>query len=209
MKQPIKIAICGKKNTGKNTLSKLIYKELESRVIDVKMRGFIFPKDSAFITHIMAFADPIKEMILSMFPQAKRECLFGSSDLREEVIPNAVNFEGEPLTHRQALIDLGTMARRYNRNVWVDNFDNRVKRIENEANLIICSDLRFVEEMEYLKKNDYTIIKLLRDSITHSNNPTETVQDTIPSDQFDFVIKNNGTMKDLQVRALEILSVKY
>ena len=184
-----KIAICGKKNVGKNTLSQLLCQEVK--------------QDDFHIHHILAFADPIKEMILLMFPQAKRECLFGSSELREQVIPNATNQEGKPLTYRQALIDIGTLGRKYNPNIWVNAFDNRVKEI-GVTDMVICSDLRFMEELEYLKHNKYTIIKLLRHSVQQLNNATETVQDGIPNNQFDAIIDNNGTIEDLRQKAREI-----
>lgn len=185
-----KIAICGKKNVGKNTLSQLLCQEIQTQ-------------QGGNIHHILAFADPIKEMILLMFPKAKREYLFGASELREHTIPDAINQEGEPLTYRQALIDIGTLGRKYNPNVWVNAFDDRVKAIKT-TDLVICSDLRFMEELEYLKRNEYTIIKLLRNSVQQLNNVTETVQDGIPNSQFDIIIENNETIEDLQQKAHEI-----
>ena len=194
-----KIAICGKKNVGKNTLSQLICQEMEHR------RRF---DSEIFLYDILAFADPIKEMILLMFPQAKRECLFGSSELRENIIPDALNQDGKPLTYRQALIDLGTLGRKYNPCIWVQTFEDRVKKIRSgySTDLIICSDLRFMEELEYLKANNFTLIKLLRHSVSKLDNATETVQDGIPNSQFNFIVENNGTIEDLQHKAFEIVS---
>ncbi len=183
-----KIAICGKKNVGKNTFSQLLCQEIQHQ------------QDGFPIHHILAFADPIKEMILLMFPKAKREYLFGSSELREQIIPDAINQEGAPLTYRQALIDIGTLGRKYNPNIWVNAFDNRVKTI-GATDLVICSDLRFMEELEYLRSNEYTIIKLLRNSVQQLNNVTETVQDGIPNSQFNAIIENNGTIEDLRQKA--------
>lgn len=190
-----KIAICGKKNVGKNTFSQLLCQE----IIHQRAR---YDFDTT-IHHILAFADPIKEMILLMFPKAKREYLFGSSELREEIIPDATNQEGNPLTYRQALIDIGTLGRKYNPNIWVNAFDTRVKAL-HATDLVICSDLRFTEELAYLKNNKYTIIKLLRNSVQQLNNATETVQDGIPNSQFDAIIENNGTIEDLRQKAREI-----
>ena len=200
MNNPIKIAICGKKNVGKNTLSQILQQEIKLHYNTIHYNN----DTDYFIHHIMAFADPIKEMILLMFPFAKRECLFGSSELREELIPNAINQEGHPLTYRQALIDIGTLGRKYNPNIWVNAFDERIKCISS-TNLIICSDLRFIEELEYLKKNHYIIIKLLRNSVTQLLNATETVQDGIPNDQFNFIIENNGTIDALQCQTHQIV----
>ena len=152
-----KIAISGKANSGKNTTASIILEEL-------------FIANNKKIRHeIMAFADPIKEIILTMFPGAREEYLFGESSLRSEKIPGAKNKLGEPLTYRQALIDIGTMAREYNSSIWVDCFDKRVRELlEKESHIlpdnlktgmIVVTDLRFQEEMDYLRNKGYFLIK--------------------------------------------------
>lgn len=189
-----KVAICGKKNVGKNTLSHIIG------------RAVCF--DGTY--ELMAFADNIKEMIMLMFPMADRECLFGSSELRERVIPNALDQNGQPLTYRQALIDIGTLGRKYNPNIWVNAFNNNIKQINEEivsTELIICSDLRFLEEFDYLKKHDFLIIKLIRNTGLYSTNITETTQDAIKNEQFDFILDNNGTIQDLETQAQKIVTL--
>jgi len=188
-----KIAITGKANSGKNTTANILLEELSlanNKIINGKM---------------MAFADPIKEIILTMFPLARKEFLYGSSNFRSQVIPNAKNKHGDPLTYRQALIDIGTMAREYNPNIWVDCFDNRVVEFqEREISLprdlkteaVIVTDLRFQEEFDYLIKNNYFIIKLNRKNHSVINDKSETAQDQFS--KFNSIIDNNGTLIDLR-----------
>lgn len=188
-----KIAICGKANSGKNTTANIILEELSllnNKTINAKM---------------IAFADPIKEIILTMFPSARKEFLYGASSFRSEAIPNALNKIGEPLTYRQALIDIGTMARGYNSSIWVDCFNEKLFKLkENEARLpddlktqaIIVTDLRFPEEFKYLKNNNYFLIKLNRKDHSIISHESETAQDNF--DNFNSIIDNNGTLFDLR-----------
>lgn len=189
-KSVIKVAICGKANSGKNTTSTIIAKELASI------------NDNIWYWEIMAFATPIKNMILEMFPQADRGCLFGSSELRNQIIPNAVDKEGRSLTYRQACIDIGTLGRQYNKNIWVNAFDEKVKQM-NIHDLIICNDLRFINEYNYLKSKRFFIIKLIRDTVAKSSDATETEQDGIKLEQFDYILNNNGTQQELQTNIVK------
>lgn len=188
-KSVIKVAICGKANSGKNTTSTIIAKALAK------------DEDNIWYWNIMAFATPIKNMILEMFPQADRGCLFGASELRNKVIPNAVNKNGEPLTYRQACIDIGTLGRQYNKNIWVNAFDEKIKQM-NTHDLIICNDLRFINEYVYLKNKQFFIIKLIRDTVAKSLDATETEQDGIRLEQFDYILDNNGTQEDLKANII-------
>lgn len=188
-----KIAISGKANSGKNTTASIILEELSM-------------SDNKQIRHeTMAFADPIKEIILTMFPSARREFLYGESAFRSEKIPGAKNKSGGDLTYRQALIDIGTMAREYNSSIWVECFDKRVKDIEARdttlpeslrTGMIIISDLRFQEEMDYLRNNNYFLIKINRKNHSIINDKSETEQEKFSN--FDFIIDNNGTLTDLR-----------
>ena len=194
-----KIALSGKANSGKNTTAHLIADRFCEYTEEYDM---------------LAFANPIKEMTLLMFPWADKECLYGPSKLRNNIIPYATNKQGEPLTYRQALIDLGTLGRSYKSDIWVDVLDSRIKDLpersfyipDNQSppppwfinkNLLLITDLRFVNEMEYLKSKDFFIIRLLRDTDQVINHGTETEQEKIRDDEFDLVIDNNTTLENL------------
>lgn len=179
----LKIAITGKANSGKNTVSGLLCNAACS-------------EDQEFIS--LAFADPIKEIAQTLFPQLPRQYLYGSSELRSEVIPNAFK-DGEPLTVRQLLIDLGTSAREYNPNIWIDILHYRIDVAQKgKPHLIIINDVRFKNEFDFLKGLGFYQIRLYRDKHTKIDHASETDQDAIQDSQFDLVLHNDSTLDSLK-----------
>jgi hypothetical protein len=188
-----KIAICGRANSGKNSLSSLIDDEL-CKLLNI----------DGLQKHNMAFADPIKQIIKMMFPDVPNEWLYGPSEARSNYIRGAFN-NGDPLTVRQCLIDIGQFYKKYNQNIWIDNFDYRLNELDkNGAKMVIATDLRFINEFNYLKSKDFKIIKLYRNESLNINHPSETEQDGIQASQFDYIVYNNGSLDDLRSRASEI-----
>ncbi len=191
-----KIAITGKANSGKNTLSKLIHAEMN----DISTFGNVS-------VEYIAFADPIKEMAKLMFPHLPKKHLFGSSKYRALPIPGAFK-NGQPLTVRQLLIDLGTgVGREYNETTWLDAFDHRFKKAESQKkDLVIVTDVRFRNEFNHLKKMGFYQIRLTRDLQLKIDHSSETNQDSIKDEEFDYIINNNGTLQDLQTKVEEIVN---
>ena len=198
-----KIAICGKANSGKNTLANLIFSQIRQDLI----------RQNLSIDHFndrvkcMAFADPIKDMIQIMFPSINKEHLYGSSALRSSIIPGAFK-DGEALTVRQALIDIGTgLGRNYNSNIWIDNFLHRMKSYKESNYLaVVVSDVRFINEFDNLKNLGFYQIRLLRDSHLRINHISETNQDSIPDYKFNYVVHNNGSLQDLESETIKIFN---
>lgn len=201
-----KIAICGKANTGKNTISKLLVKD-----IYLKQQGVPGNYTGDWRANYLAFADPIKEMILIAYPELPRKFLYGSSKFRTEVIPGAFK-NGIPLTVRQCLIDIGNDFGRANKpDIWLRNFDNRfnkllVKKSSAPAPIVIVTDVRFRNEFDHLKSLGFYQIRLLRNSHTKINDVSETNQDGIADEEFNAVVHNNGTLKDLKNEVSKISS---
>jgi hypothetical protein len=190
-----KISISGRANVGKNTLSKLLVKELrkdQSGPLSVKY---------------MAFADPIKEMIETMFPELPKKFLYGSSKGRAEIIPGAFK-NGKPLTVRQLLLDLGTaVGRGYKDSVWLDNFDFRFKEFK-ERNIVVVTDVRFRNEFDHLKENGFYQIRLYRDTDDAPvNHVSESNQNTIADEEFDCVIHNDKALKDLKIEVMKVVNI--
>lgn len=190
-----KIAISGKANTGKNTLSKMLVKQLRISSSIPRNKGQLSVK-------YMAFADPIKEMIETMFPELPRKFLYGSSKYRNEIIPGAFK-DGQPLTVRQLLLDLGTgVGRGYKGTVWLDNFDHRFAKVYQK--IVVVTDVRFRNEFEHLKNNGFYQIRLYRETgqptIKHTS---ETDQNTIADNEFDYVIHNDKTLDDLKREVID------
>jgi len=198
-----KIAICGRANTGKNTLANLLYEEVHERdsaAMLAKSGGFTGLQ--AYSGKFMAFADPIKEIVMTMFPRANRECLYGPSRLRAEPIPGAFKND-KPLTYRQALIDIGTeVGRSYSDRVWLENFDHRYEQIlvkKNPPNIVVVTDVRFRNEFDHLKEKGFFQIRLYRDTgAPEIQHISETGQSSIKDEEFDYVLFNNKSLEDLK-----------
>lgn len=186
-----KIAIMGKANTGKNTLAGLLIDEIAKGSLSYKC---------------MAFADPIKEIVMTMFPRANRDCLYGPSQLRALDIPGAFK-DDKPLTYRQALIDIGTeVGRKYSDRIWLENFDHRFESlfIRNEngvfaPNLVIVTDCRFRNEFDHLKEKGFFQIRLYRETnAPEIQHISETGQSAIRDDEFDYVLFNTKSLDELK-----------
>jgi predicted small metal-binding protein len=176
----------GKAGTGKNTAAEMMIFSLPD----------IYWHCSA---DILAFADPIKEIVYKMFPHVKREHLFGPSHFRNEIIAGAKDSENNPLTIRRALLDMGTrIGRGYNDNVWLDNMGYRIKDAEQaKQDMVLITDVRFRNEFDWLKSQDFFMIKVVRDDLTSINHISETGQDEIKDSEYNYILSNNGTKDDL------------
>jgi hypothetical protein len=190
-----KIAITGKANTGKNTLANLLYHECFEKDRD-KLGGLGL---QAYSGKFMAFADPIKEIVMTMFPRASKECLYGPSHLRAEAIPGAFK-DGKPLTYRQALIDIGTeVGRKYSDTVWLENFDHRFDKLKTSLNIVVVTDVRFRNEFDHLKEKGFFQIRLYRDTgAPEIQHISETGQSSIRDDEFDYVLFNTKSLDELK-----------
>jgi hypothetical protein len=182
-----KVAISGKANSGKNTFATFLTE---------------FLTDSY---RIYAFADPIKEIILKMFPQANRASLYGPSSRRKEIISGASDKEGKPLTYRKALTEIGGLGRQFNSTCWIDSMTVDLNNCKESSYLV--SDLRFPDEYTALREMNFFIIRIKRDSDYKIDDVSETSQDLIPDSVFDFVIDNNKSVEDLRATAMKIANI--
>lgn len=187
----LKIAISGKVNSGKDTFSNELAKELYSIDNDASCVFF-------------SFAKPLKDIAETMFPLPDmHQWLWGSSEERKNVIPGAFK-DGVPLTVRQLLLDIGTeFGRSYNKNIWVDStifaIDKSIS--ESRRRIPIVTDCRFHNEFKALKENNFIMIRIKRDAASNIQHVSDTEQDSIHDNEFDYVIKNNSTLHDLELHA--------
>lgn len=186
----LRIAISGKARTGKNTVADLIIKHLNLKESEYRIR---------------AFADPMKQIIEVMFPNASKECLYGASELRSNVIEDFYRSDdGKLLTYRTALTDIGKKARQYNQNIWVYNFHKDLLA-HTHVHAYVASDLRFINEFNYLKEQDFYLIRVLRDGTSVGTDVSETEQEQISDDKFDRVIHNDFSIETLSWEVLQTI----
>jgi deoxynucleotide monophosphate kinase-like protein len=178
------IAISGKARSGKNTVSSIIIDRLRYPHNKVK---------------VAALADPMKRIIQAMMPEASAECLFGASELRGEIIAGDKykDRSGNPLTYRQALIDLGSFGRAFNPDLWLNCLVEDANKSTDKWAYII-SDVRMRNEFDFLKEAGFIMVRVKRSSITTINDVSETEQDEIADGEFDYILNNDKSIADLE-----------
>lgn len=196
----IKISLSGKAGVGKDTVANIFTQILNDKEHNCAK---------------IAFADPIKEIISIMFPDYDYNSLYGDSNLRSNIIPDAYK-DGLPLTWRQALLDIGTgIGRKYKESMWLDVFEHRVKEAilkDSSARFglpeiaIINPDLRFTNEFYKVKSLGFKTIRIKRHTDYTINHVSETQQEEILDNQFDCVINNNSDIDYLRSCCLNIIN---
>jgi len=196
-----KVAISGKANSGKDTLAKILWSILKEKL----------PYNEAYTSKRVeavkkvALADPIKEMIMLMFPRTSKKTLYGPSKYRSMEIPGAFKC-GIPATYRTLLQDLGTeVGRGYKEDIWMDVVDYKMEKAQKKGcSLFMITDVRFRNEFEHFKALGYTMIRIKRDLESNMNHSSEIEQESILDDEFDFVILNNGSMDELKDKTIYV-----
>jgi len=141
----------------------------------------------------LAFGDEIKRVASFYFPEIVRR--------------------GKP---RKLYQMIGQMFREFDPNIWIKFLDARLIRLKDfglDRNVVV-SDVRQMNEYEYLKSRGFIVIKvhaddaLRRERIIKAgdvvneedfNHETETIVDSIPCD---FLIENNGTLDEF-IKAIQ------
>ncbi|CAB4197051.1 hypothetical protein UFOVP1290_571 [uncultured Caudovirales phage] len=180
-----KIAISGKAGSGKDTLAKLLRDHLDTDNCNTK---------------ILALADPVKDIVKIMFPRTEDYILYGPSKNRALIVPGVFKNDA-PLTYRKLLQEIGTeVGRSYNQSIWLNVLDYKLEMAEKNGNikLFVVSDVRFKNEFDHLKQCGYTMIRIFRNLDSDLDHSSETEQNSINDDLFDYVIDNNNSIEQLK-----------
>jgi hypothetical protein len=103
---------------------------------------------------------------------------------------------------RKFLQFIGTeWARTINSNVWIDLLISNSNKYNDN---IYCTDLRFINEFESLKNNGWILVKIIRPHLYKQRigngemgHVSEIELDNFGDDKWDYVIENNGSIKEL------------
>jgi dephospho-CoA kinase len=173
MSEPIIIAICGAKRTGKDTLAKHL----------VNSYGY----------HKLAFADPLKQAVAVLFGFSEEQLGDGDNkDMRDEKWG---------VTPRKALQFFGTEVLQYkiqellphiDRGFLASSLTNRIRQAKDGR--FVISDMRFLHEYEELKKLGvlFVVIRVDRERLVVETHCSEIEYMNIP---YDFILHND---KDIQ-----------
>lgn len=101
----------------------------------------------------IAFADPIRQMALSINPYIVDPTLDQPTKYKDLI--NDLGYENSKKLPevRRLLQVLGTEAGRdlFGTNVWIDVLDKNVRK--STADLVVVTDVRFANEVDYIKRN--------------------------------------------------------
>lgn len=192
----IKIFISGKKGTGKDTLSLLMKNDLE-KIGAIKYNKIISK----------SFADPVKKIAKLLFPQIPEDHLYGPSENRSLFV-EGLQLYGNPVSVRDVLIDIGQNFKKYDKGIFVRVFNEDYNYLYSldDSHILFVTDVRFPVELEYLKKQGFTGIRIKRKNIEKLKTTSETALDHVPDSEFDYVINNDNDLSELNYASQNIVS---
>lgn len=171
-----------------------------------------------------SFAAPLKDMCSSVFGWP-RNMLEGdtveSRDFRETPDLYWSNKLGIPnFTPRLALQLMGTevMRNHFHQDIWLSSLEYRFRQLSNEAPCVVVSDARFTNELDLIKNMGGKVIWVQRGELPEwfeiaktasTNAVSRKIMQTRYKDvhesewnwagyPVDFIIKNNGTLEELE-----------
>lgn len=174
MKKGKVIVISGKKRVGKDTIATIL-------------EGIISGKEQNCCRK--ALAGRIKNM-LSELTDSSTEYL---DDNKEAPL-----FKNN-LTPRDMYRKIGDLIRdNLGKNYLVGQVISDCNKLRYYYDYIIITDMRYLHEFEELKKLDPIFIRVKKD-VEGDNHSSEVDLDNLPDSEFDYVIDNNGSLKDLEI----------
>lgn len=117
---------------------------------------------------------------------------------------------GKPVEKDATLLQIiGTKLREhYGENVWIDRVARSIDEIttaDPNANIIV-TDMRFKNEMNWLKDHGFITIKITRNDRIIDRDPRHISEIDLEGAEFDYYIENNGTRDEYYSTIDEILS---
>ena len=185
------IGVTGKARSGKNQFAEYLTECLKER----HQRNF---------EHV-AFAKPLKMMCKEHFELSDDQLWERGKNIRETP-DNRFRKPGFPHGHcwtpREIMQELGGFYRRIDHDFWVKALNLHL--IGNDIKDAIITDVRHINECEFVKMNKGVLIKIFRenaDEIHGMQHESETALDDRPGNYFDIEINNCGTLEDLYIAA--------
>lgn len=173
------IALCGQKGTGKDFVANAIASKVNSR----------------YPVKRIEFADSIKGIISSAFRLRTNQDY--QSFIRSLVtLEDGTKILGKDIVKAIQLRIRETFGRQFAEKVEDEIMAYKGYHPEDFDNVVfVIPDLRFKEELKWLKKNNAVIVKVVRDSSTYD----PTISEPDIDDYFcDYIVDNNGSEKETE-----------
>lgn len=201
----ILLGLASKARHGKNTFATYLIEAFEKEHNKVFIEG--------------AFAESLKSMCKDYFDLSEEQLWGDEKEMPDQRYPKSVQSTDDSSilywTPREIMQSMGSFFRFIDHDFWIKVLDKKIN-VLNDVNVII-TDVRYSNECEYIKENG-VLIKIVRDGaaeIHGMDHESETSLDSKPSDYFDIVINNSGSLEDLRIAAfntariiLELIKLK-
>lgn len=129
--------------------------------------------------HINSFADPLRKL---------GQAMFGINEANREV-----EIPGIGKTGRQFLQIVGTeVVRQFHPDTWVKSFAHRI----SGERLVVCTDVRFNNEAQYIKDNGGLIVHIRRPDLESLDKDAHVSEAGISHKYIDVGVSNEGTLED-------------
>jgi hypothetical protein len=183
------IGVTGFARSGKDTVASYL----------VRTKGF---------TKI-AFADPMREFLYAVNPLvgARVNGTEVVQIIRLREIIYRYGWDGYKQTEygteiRELLQRLGTEAGRavLGDSVWMDEIQKRIDRAKGD---VVISDVRFVDECDFIRQQAGVVIRVNRPRVTSVNGHVS--DQRLPDATVDFEVENSGSIEDLQAKIKDIV----
>ncbi len=178
------IGITGKKYNGKDTLGNILIEKYEYKRL--------------------AYADNLKEACRHIFGFTDEQLYGNLKEIPDKfwgISPRILlQYIGTNLMRDQ----LGKEFQNIGEDIWIKSVEKQIKDNNNEK--IVITDVRFLNEVESIKKLGGIIIKIERPSINNSINDTHTSESYIDEIPYDYKIIND---KDINHLENEIKNIIY
>lgn len=176
------IALCGAKGSGKDTVANKI-NELYSHITRVQD---------------IAFADPIKKMVQHIFDLDPSNDGQYDKFKRTRVTYDLPGYLTHAVAGRHVVREIGMLMRSYDENQFVKYIDDQINL--NPGWIWVVTDLRFDNELEFLRNKGAYVVKLKRSDAHSDGHITER---GFEDHQCDAVMNNDLPIHQLGIRVIE------
>lgn len=166
------IGISGKKGSGKNTVANIIAKQ---QVLGNTKHNY----------YDFAFAAMLKFLLENLVDQDT------DFDKNSKNKLGLCDNNGKIYTIRELLQLIGTKLRDIDPDIWIKALDKDTRGYSD----VMITDVRFLNEAEYIKSKGGLLVRINRPNLEEDQHISETELDNYSN--WDYVIKNDGTMEDL------------
>ena len=158
---------------------------------------------------LYSFADILKQDICMKLLGLTYEQCYGRDSFKNEI--TSVIWQGRYLTAREVMQIVGTdIFRSMRHNIWPETTIEKI--LKDKTELGIITDCRFPNEVEAIKNNNGSIIRLTRDKLKSNEHTSEIALDKDKYDwnNFDYVIDNeNLTIYNQSLQLYTILQTIF